>query len=45
MASPNRDPIGPSKGWFVPLWERDFPAMKELGINTLRLYSANPTTK
>ena len=42
---PDRFPVGPSEGWFQALWKRDFPVMKELGINTLRLYNANPTTR
>jgi len=41
----NRWPAGPEEGWFNALWERDFPIMKELGVNTLRLYNANPTTR
>jgi hypothetical protein len=28
---PNRNPAGPTGGWFNALWERDFPIMKELG--------------
>jgi len=32
-------------GWFQPVWQRDFPLIQALGVNTLRLYSANPTTK
>ena len=45
LDNPLREPAGPTKGWFSPLWERDFPAMKELGVNTVRLYNANPTTR
>lgn len=40
-----RNPQGPANGWFQPVWERDFPIMKALGVNTLRLYNTNPTTK
>jgi hypothetical protein len=44
--SPSTDPRGhPSGGWFQTMWERDFPYMKELGVNTLRLYHANPVSK
>ena len=42
---PRRSPTGPAVGWFQALWERDFPIMKELGVNTLRLYNSNPTTR
>jgi hypothetical protein len=42
---PGRTPPGPAVGWFQALWERDFPIMKELGVNTLRLYNSNPTTR
>ena len=42
---PDRYPAGPAVGWFQALWDRDFPVMKELGINTLRLYNANPITR
>lgn len=40
----SRWPPGP-ESWFKAVWERDFPIMKELGVNTLRLYNANPTTR
>ena len=30
--------------WFRSVWERDFPIMADLGVNTLRVYNANPTT-
>jgi hypothetical protein len=42
-ASSGRVPPGPSS-WFKAVWDRDFPLMQELGVNTLRLYNANPTT-
>ena len=42
---PDRYPPGPSDGWFQAVWQRDFPILKSLGINTLRLYNANPTTR
>jgi hypothetical protein len=42
---PDRFPTGPANGWFQAVWERDFPVMQDLGINTLRLYNANPTTR
>lgn len=29
---------------FKPLWERDFPYIKAIGANTIRLYNTNPTT-
>lgn len=38
-------PSPPGGGWFQPVWERDFPLMKELGANTIRIYNTNPTTK
>ena len=41
----DRDPPGPPNGWFQTTWERDFPILKELGVNTLRLYNMNPTTR
>lgn len=41
---PERYPPGPNM-WFSSLWERDFPIMKELGVNTIRLYNVNPTTR
>lgn len=41
---PERETPGP-KQWFRALWERDFPLMKELGANTIRLYNVNPTTR
>lgn len=37
--TPTRFPTG-----FKPLWERDFPYIKSIGANTIRLYNANPTT-
>lgn len=40
----SRSPPGPSDGWFTDVWKRDFPLLKQLGVNTLRLYSTNPTT-
>ncbi len=42
--SPARYPPGPPS-WFRPIWERDFPILKGLGVNTIRLYNANPTTR
>ena len=41
---PTRWPPGPDS-WWEAVWNRDFPLMKDLGVNTLRLYSANPTTR
>jgi len=41
---PTRVPAGPSNGWFTSLWERDFPIIKSMGANTLRVYNSNPTT-
>jgi hypothetical protein len=41
---PLRTPPGPKEGWFTGLWRRDFPLIKELGANTIRIYNANPTT-
>ncbi|XP_049849277.1 uncharacterized protein LOC126318325 [Schistocerca gregaria] len=41
---PERYPPGP-ESWFQEVWERDFPILKELGVNTLRIYSVNPTTR
>lgn len=38
--TPTRFPTG-----FAPVWQRDLPKMKQLGVNTIRLYNANPTTK
>jgi len=43
--APGRVPAGPTNGWFTALWQRDFPLIKELGVNTLRLYNANPSTR
>lgn len=40
-----RTPPGPPVGWFQALWERDFPLIKGLGVNTIRIYNANPTTR
>ncbi len=39
-----RVPPGPSS-WFQAVWQRDFPLLKELGVNTLRLYNVNPITR
>lgn len=39
-----RIPPGPTNGWFHDVWARDFAAMKEAGINTVRVYNANPVT-
>lgn len=41
---PEREVPGP-KQWFRAIWERDFPLMKELGVNTIRIYNVNPTTR
>eukprot|EP01119_Soliformovum_irregulare_P010507 TRINITY_DN2594_c0_g2_i1.p2 TRINITY_DN2594_c0_g2~~TRINITY_DN2594_c0_g2_i1.p2 ORF type:complete len:480 (-),score=117.42 TRINITY_DN2594_c0_g2_i1:2849-4288(-) len=41
---PERDPPGPTGGWFNKIWQRDLPVIQSLGVNTLRLYNANPTT-
>jgi len=44
--APGRVPAGPSDGgWFQPVWERDFPYMQAMGVNTIRIYNANPTTR
>jgi len=37
-------PNGPSGGWWNAVWARDFPLFKQLGINTLRIYHADPIT-
>ncbi|PRP86331.1 putative 1,3-beta-glucanosyltransferase [Planoprotostelium fungivorum] len=37
-------PGGPSGGWWNGVWQRDFPLMKQLGVNTLRIYHADPIT-
>lgn len=42
---PDRDPAGPDHPWFEPIWDRDFPVLKELGVNTIRIYNSNPTTR
>ena len=42
---PDRNPAGPQNGWFRALWERDFPVMKELGVNTIRIYHVSPFTR
>eukprot|EP00026_Physarum_polycephalum_P003205 Phypoly_transcript_03215.p1 GENE.Phypoly_transcript_03215~~Phypoly_transcript_03215.p1 ORF type:complete len:531 (+),score=37.96 Phypoly_transcript_03215:28-1620(+) len=42
--SSTRWPPGPSDG-FAALWRRDFPLIQQMGVNTLRLYNANPTTR
>jgi hypothetical protein len=42
--SATRWPPGPTDG-FTRLWQRDFPLIKQMGVNTLRLYNANPTTR
>eukprot|EP00026_Physarum_polycephalum_P003470 Phypoly_transcript_03482.p1 GENE.Phypoly_transcript_03482~~Phypoly_transcript_03482.p1 ORF type:complete len:768 (+),score=86.79 Phypoly_transcript_03482:78-2381(+) len=39
-----RWPPAPADG-FAALWRRDFPLIKSMGANTLRLYNANPTTR
>lgn len=31
--------------WFKPLWDRDFPIIKEMGVNTIRVYHMQPFTK
>lgn len=41
---PERETEGPDE-WFSSLWERDFPVMKDLGVNTIRIYNINPTTR
>jgi hypothetical protein len=50
-AENNRIPPGPSlasgvpKPWWLDVWKRDFEKMKDLGVNTLRVYNMNPITK
>lgn len=44
-APPDRSPPGPTGPWWKPVWERDFAYLKQLGINTLRVYNLNPYTK
>lgn len=41
---PGRVPPAPGNGWFKGVWERDFPVIKELGANTLRMYHTSPIT-
>ncbi len=41
---PSRVPPGPFGGWFREAWYRDFPVIREVGFNTLRILSANPVT-
>eukprot|EP01119_Soliformovum_irregulare_P023152 TRINITY_DN804_c0_g1_i1.p1 TRINITY_DN804_c0_g1~~TRINITY_DN804_c0_g1_i1.p1 ORF type:complete len:542 (-),score=116.29 TRINITY_DN804_c0_g1_i1:57-1682(-) len=36
---------GPAGPWFKALWDRDFPVMQQLGVNTIRIYHTNPITK
>jgi hypothetical protein len=45
MVETTNSSIGPKGGWFRALWKRDFPIIKELGANTIRIYNANPTTR
>jgi len=42
--SKGRVPDGPST-WFSALWSRDLPVLKDLGVNTIRIYSMNPLTE
>jgi len=37
-------PNGPSAGWWNAVWARDLPMMQSLGINTIRIYHADPIT-
>jgi len=37
-------PGGPTDGWWNAVWQRDFPMLKSLGVNTLRIYHADPIT-
>jgi hypothetical protein len=39
-----RWPPAPEDG-FAALWRRDFPVIKAMGANTLRIYNTNPTTR
>eukprot|EP00029_Vermamoeba_vermiformis_P013208 TRINITY_DN8120_c0_g1_i1.p1 TRINITY_DN8120_c0_g1~~TRINITY_DN8120_c0_g1_i1.p1 ORF type:complete len:493 (-),score=131.66 TRINITY_DN8120_c0_g1_i1:54-1532(-) len=41
---PTRFPASPAGGWWAPVWERDFPIMKSLGVNTVRIYNVNPSS-
>lgn len=36
---------GVDRPWWSEIWERDFKNMKELGINTIRIYNLNIFTK
>lgn len=40
----NRTPPGPPV-WFGEVWKRDFPHLIDLGVNTIRIYNINPTTR
>lgn len=40
----DRVPPGPQNKWFDDIWNRDFPLLKELGVNTIRIYNFNPIT-
>lgn len=48
---PHRDPPGPFDSklepvpWWWNVWMRDLPRMKEIGVNTVRIYNLNPMTK
>lgn len=42
--APDIDGKWPNDG-FAALWRRDFPAIRDMGVNTLRLYNTNPTTR
>ncbi len=44
-ANSDRSPPGPLGPWWRAVWERDFPILQELGVNTVRVYNFNPITK
>lgn len=45
IAPSDRWPPGPVGPWWKPIWRRDFAILKQLGVNTLRIYNLNPYTK
>ncbi|PRP81615.1 hypothetical protein PROFUN_01122 [Planoprotostelium fungivorum] len=36
---------GPSTGFWNAVWERDFPLIQNMGVNTIRIYHAHPITQ
>lgn len=45
LANPQRQPPGPSGPWWGAIWARDFPIIKQLGANTVRIYNLDPFSK